>query len=35
MAKKNQNELERQKQRNNDYTNPDEYQILKKKTIKE
>ena len=35
MAKKNQNELERQKQLNNDYTNPDEYQILKKKTIKE
>ena len=33
MAKKN--ELERQKQLNNDYTNPDEYQILKKKTIKE
>ena len=33
MAKKN--ELERQRQLNNDYTNPDEYQILKKKTIKE
>ena len=30
-----QKEQERQKQRNNDYTNPDEYQILKKKTIKE
>ena len=35
MAKKNQVELERQRQLNNDYTNPDEYQILKKKTIKE
>ncbi len=30
-----QKEQERQKQLNNDYTNPDEYQILKKKTIKE
>ena len=36
MAKnKKQKELEKQKQLNNDYTNPDEYQILKKKTIKE
>jgi len=35
MSKKKQRELERQKQLNNDYTNPDEYQILKKKTIKE
>ena len=33
MSKKD--ALERQKQLNNDYTNPDEYQILKKKTIKE
>lgn len=32
---KKQKELEKQKQLNNDYTNPDEYQILKKKTIKE
>ena len=30
-----QKEQERQKQLKNDYTNPDEYQILKKKTIKE
>lgn len=30
-----QKEQERQRQLNNDYTNPDEYQILKKKTIKE
>ena len=35
MAKKNKKELEKQKQLNNDYTKPDEYQILKKKTIKE
>lgn len=35
MAKKNKKELERQNQLNNDYTKPDEYQILKKKTIKE
>ena len=35
MAKKNKRELEKQKQLNNDYTKPDEYQILKKKTIKE
>ena len=35
MLKKKQKELERQRQLNNDYTNPDEYQILKKKTIKE
>jgi len=35
MSKKKQRELERQRQLNNDYTNPDEYQILKKKTIKE
>ena len=37
MANKKQKELERQRknQLNNDYTNPDEFQILKKKTIKE
>ena len=35
MSKKSQRELERQRQLKNDYTNPDEYQILKKKTIKE
>lgn len=35
MSKKKQRELEKQRQLNNDYTNPDEYQILKKKTIKE
>lgn len=35
MAKKNKRELEKQKQLNNDYTKPDQYQILKKKTIKE
>ena len=35
MAKKNKKELEKQKQLNNDYSKPDEYQILKKKTIKE
>ncbi len=35
MAKKDKRELEKQKQLNNDYTKPDEYQILKKKTIKE
>jgi len=35
LKKKNQKELERQRQLNNDYTNADEYQILKKKTIKE
>ena len=35
MSKKKQRELERQRQLNNDYSNPDEYQILKKKTIKE
>ena len=35
MAKKNKKELEKQNQLNNDYTKPDEYQILKKKTIKE
>ena len=33
--KQKQKEQERQRQLNNDYTNPDEYQILKKKTIKE
>ena len=33
--KKQREELERQKQLRNDYTNPGEYQILKKKTIKE
>ncbi len=32
---KKQKELEKQRQLNNDYSNPDEYQILKKKTIKE
>ena len=33
---KKQKELEKQRQlNNNDYSNPDEYQILKKKTIKE
>ena len=35
LKKKKQKELERQRQLNNDYTNADEYQILKKKTIKE
>ncbi len=35
MAKKNKKELEKQKQLNNDYSKPDEYQILKKKTVKE
>lgn len=35
LKNKNQKELERQRQLNNDYTNADEYQILKKKTIKE
>ena len=36
LKKKKQKELEKQqRQLNNDYTNPDEYQILKKKTIKE
>lgn len=35
LKKKQQKELERQRQLNNDYSNPDEYQILKKKTIKE
>ena len=35
MSKKKQRELEKQRQLNNDYTNPDEYQILKRKTIKE
>ncbi len=35
MSKKKQRELERERQLNNDYTNPDEYQILKRKTIKE
>ncbi len=35
LKKKKQNDLERQRQLNNDYSNPDEYQILKKKTIKE
>jgi len=35
VAKKNKKELEKQKQLNNDYSKPDEYQILKKKTIKE
>ena len=30
MSKKKQRELEKQRQLNNDYTNPDEYQILKK-----
>lgn len=35
MSKKKQKELERERQLNNDYTNPDEYQILKRKTIKE
>ena len=34
MGKK-QRELERQRQLNNDYSNADEYQILKRKTIKE
>lgn len=32
---KNEKELERQRQLNNDYSNANEYQILKKKTIKE
>ncbi len=32
---KKQEELERQRQLNNDYSNPNEYQILKKQTIKE
>ena len=35
LKKKKQKELEKQRQLNNDYTNADEYQILKKKTIKE
>ncbi len=35
LKKKKQNDLERQRQLNNDYSNPNEYQILKKKTIKE
>ncbi len=36
MAKKlDKQELEKQRQLNNDYSNPDEYQILKRKTIKE
>ena len=35
MSKKKQIELERQRQLSDDYTNPDEYRILKKKTIKE
>lgn len=35
MSKKKQRKLERERQLNNDYTNPDEYQILKRKTIKE
>ncbi len=35
MARNRQEELERQRQLNNDYSNPNEYQILKKKTIKE
>ena len=35
LKKKKQKELEKQKQLNQDYTNADEYQILKKKTIKE
>jgi len=34
MSKK-QRELEKQGQHNNDYSNPDEYRILKRKTIKE
>ena len=35
LKNKKQKELEKQRQLNNDYSNPDEYQILKKKTIKE
>ena len=38
MSKKKQRELEKQKQQgqlNDDYTNPDEYRLLKRKTIKE
>ena len=35
LNKRKQREQERQRQLNNDYSNPNEYQILKKKTIKE
>ena len=35
LKKRKQKELEKQRQLNNDYSNADEYQILKKKTIKE
>ena len=35
LSKKNQREQERQRQLNNDYSNTDEYKILKKQTIKE
>lgn len=35
MSKKKQKELEKQRQLNDEYSNPNEYQILKKKTIKE
>ena len=35
LSKKNQREQEKQRQLNNDYSNADEYKILKKQTIKE
>ena len=35
FKKQKQKEQEKQRQLNNDYTNPDEYQILRKQTIKE
>ena len=35
LSKKNQREQEKQRQLNNDYSNTDEYKILKKQTIKE